>query len=424
MNYILKGDICYSKDPQTLNSIMNGYVVCEDGISKGTFTKVPEKFKGLPIIDYSNHMIIPGLCDLHTHASQYSFRGLGMDMELLDWLDNYTFPEESKYSDIEYATCAYNVFVEDLKHCATTRACILATLHVDATIKLMEMLEGTGLRTFVGKVNMDINSPDYLIEESAESAYQNTRKWIENTKGRFKNTTPIITPRFIPTCSGELLQKLKKLQVEFNLPVQSHLSESKAEIAWVKKLFKDAPTYGDVYNDFGLFGNVDTPTIMAHCVWSQGPEEDLIKHNGVYIAHCPQSNANLASGIAPIRRFLKHGIRVGLGSDIAGGSDISIFHAMCDTILASKLYWRLVDENDKPLTVNEAFYLGTIGGGSFFGKVGSFESGYEFDAVVIDDKSLSSVIKLTPEERLTRIMYLSEFRTIHAKYVKGEEVKL
>ena len=424
MNFILKGDICYSINPQTLNSVLNGYLVCENGKSKGTFVKVPEKFKDFPIIDYSDHMIIPGLCDLHTHAPQYSFRGLGMDMELLDWLDNYTFPEESKYSDPEYADKAYTFFVDDLRRSATTRASIFATLHVDATIKLMEKLDSTGLCTFVGKVNMDANCPDYLIEESAESATQNTREWIENTKGRFKNTAPIISPRFIPTCSEELLNKLKKLQVEFNLPVQSHLSENKAEIAWVKKLFKGAESYGDVYNSFGLFGNVDTPTIMAHCVWSAGPEEDLIKHNGVYVAHCPQSNTNLASGIAPIRRFLNHGIRVGLGSDVAGGSSISIFRTMCDAIQASKLHWRLINQDEKPLTVNEAFYLGTIGSGSFFGKVGSFESGYEFDALVIDDKNLSSIIDLTPEKRLTRIMYLSEDKNIHAKYVKGEEIKL
>jgi guanine deaminase len=144
----------------------------------------------------------------------------------------------------------------------------------------------------------------------------------------------------------------------------------------------------------------------------------------VYIAHCPQSNINLSSGIAPISRFLKKGINIGLGSDIAGGSSLSILRAMSDAIQVSKLYWRLIDQNDKPLTVQEAFYLGTIGGGSFFGKVGSFDEGYEFDAVVINDDIISSLTLLTLEERLTRIIYLSDDRNIHAKFCRGIEVTL
>ena len=120
MNFILKGDICYSISPNTLNSMSDGYLVCENGKSKGIFHKIPEKYKKLKVIDYSNHLIIPGLCDLHTHAAQYSFRGLGMDVELLDWLSTYTFPEESKYADLEYASSAYDAFVNDLKRGATT----------------------------------------------------------------------------------------------------------------------------------------------------------------------------------------------------------------------------------------------------------------------------------------------------------------
>ena len=118
--------------------------------------------------DCGNALILPGLVDLHLHAPQYAFTGLGMDMELLEWLDTRTFPEEGKYGDMAYAEKAYGIFTEDLKNSATTRACIFATRHVPATILLMDMLEGSGLKTMVGKVNMDRNAPDYLCEESAE----------------------------------------------------------------------------------------------------------------------------------------------------------------------------------------------------------------------------------------------------------------
>jgi len=422
MKMILKGNICYSTSYGQLITIENGYLIYIDETVMGAFNKIPENYLGLPVTDYGNSVIIPGLCDLHIHAPQYAFRGLGVDMELLDWLNTYTFPEESKYIELDYAVKAYNLFANAIKYSATTRACVFATLHTPATVILMEKLEHTGIVSMVGKVSMDRNCPDILRQVSADAAYISTKSWIDTTKTRFKKTTPIITPRFIPTCTDELMYKLKELQEEYALPVQSHLSENKGEVAWVKELSPYCETYAHAYNQFGLFGGEGVPTIMAHCVWSEGAEEDLIKKNDVYVAHCPQSNINLSSGIAPIRRFMTKGINVGLGSDIAGGCHVSILRAMSDAVQSSKLYWRLIDQNDKPLNINEAFYLGTVGGGSFFGKVGSFDEGYEMDAVVIDDSSIPTTNPLTIEERLSRIIYYSDDRCIRAKYVRGELV--
>ena len=422
MNMILKGNICYCEAPDKLITYENAYLVCINDQVDGIFTELPEKYSGLQITDHNDCLIIPGLCDLHTHAPQYAFRGLGTDMELLDWLSTYTFPEESKYSVLDYASKAYENYAVALKRSATTRACVFATLHTPATICLMEKLEKTGIVSYVGKVCMDRNCPGILRQANAEAAYLSTKSWIKNTKDRFKNTKPIITPRFIPTCTDELMYRLKTLQEDFSLPVQSHLSENMDEIAWVKELCPQSETYGNAYQQFGLFGGDGVPTIMAHCVWCNEAEEELIKQNEVYIAHCPQSNTNLASGIAPVRRYMSNGINVGLGSDVAGGCHISIFRAMSDAIQSSKLHWRLVDQKDKPLTVNEAFYLGTLGGGSFFGKVGSFQNGYEFDAVVIDDSSITTTNPLTLEERLARVIYCSDDNCIRAKYVRGKEI--
>ena len=160
---------------------------------------------------------------------------------------------------------------------------------------------------------------------------------------------------------------------------------------------------------------------MAHCVYSDKDERELLKDRGVYIAHCPNSNINLSSGIAPARRYLDEGQNIGLGSDVAGGIHLSIFKQMSDAIQVSKLYWRLVDQSLKPLNVEEAFYLGTLGGGSFFGKVGSFDKGYEFDAIVVDDKEYRGE-DLSIRQRLERTIYMSESRSLVHKYVRGREL--
>lgn len=419
--FVLKGNICYSHNARRLECMEQGYLVCEDGRSAGVYKELPQIYAGFPLMDYGDRMIVPGLTDLHIHGPQYPFRGLGMDLELLDWLNTRTFPEEARYSDREYARNAYRIFAEDMKRGGTTRACIFGTLHREATVELMDLMEATGLKTMVGKVNMDRNCPDFLVEESAEASLRETRLWLEEIKGRYSNTQPILTPRFIPTCTDELMEKLKGLQKQYGLPVQSHLSENMGEIAWVKELCPWSECYGDVYDHFGLFGG-DVKTIMAHCVWSGEEETERLRERGVYVAHCPQSNTNLSSGIAPVRRYLDQELKVGLGTDVAGGSSASVFRAMADAIQVSKLRWRLQDESLKPLTVMEAFYLGTKGGGSFFGKVGSFEVDYEFDALVLNDSGLRHPQPLNLQERLERFIYLADERHIEAKYVAGKKV--
>lgn len=218
------------------------------------------------------------------------------------------------------------------------------------------------------------------------------------------------------------MQELGAIQKQYHLPVQSHLSENLSEMAWVKELCPNTAFYGEAYDQFGLFGGEDCPTIMAHCVHCPDEELELIKKRGVYIAHCSQSNTNLASGICPVRRYLDAGVNIGIGSDIAGGFSVSLLRAMSDSIQTSKLYWRLVDHTAKPLTLEEVFYMATIGGGSFFEKVGSFEKDYEFDAVILSDENLPYPQTFTPKQRLERLVYLSDDRNIIGKYVAGVKI--
>ena len=420
--FILKGNIVYSRSAEELEICEHGYLVCENGRVKGVYQTLPFVYGGIPITDYEDRLIIPGLVDLHVHAPQYTYRGLAMDMELLEWLETNTFPEEAKFRETEYAKKAYRIFVDRMRRSATTRACIFATVHREATLLLMDMLEEAGLNTMVGKVNMDRNCPDYLREESAEASASETVEWIKDVlHKKYKHTRPILTPRFTPSCTDDLMERLKMIQMRYELPLQSHLSENPGEISWVKELCPWSEFYGDAYDKFGLFGS-DCPTIMAHCVYSDEKEIARMKENGVYIAHCPESNMNIASGVAPVRRFLAEGLHVGMGSDVAGGSTESIFTAMAHAIQASKLRWRLLDDSLKPLTVEEAFFMATKGGGEFFGRVGSFEEGYELDAVVLDDIRLEHPQPLDVKKRLERMIYFSDDREIYAKYVEGSRL--
>ena len=420
-SFILRGTICYSASPTELVVRENAYAVCVNGVSQGVFEKVPAEFANLPVLDYGDRLIVPGMVDLHIHAPQYTFRGTGMDLELMDWLQQQAFPEEARFESWEYAEKAYTIFARQLKNSATTRAVVFGTRHGASTEILMEKLEEIGIVSYVGKVNMDQNAPQPLVEESAEASEADTLAWLEHTACRFERTKPILTPRFIPSCSRTLLEKLARIRQEKKLPVQSHLSENHGEIAFVKELFPEEATYGHCYARYGLLGE---DTVMAHCVYSSAEEVALLKQQGTFIAHCPASNTNLSSGIAPVRRYLENDLRVGLGSDVAGGHTESMFRAMTDAIQVSKLYWRLVDASCKPLCFAESFYLATLGGGRFFGKVGSFAPGYEFDALVLDEGAMPHWCDLNPKQRLERFAYLEKGEnSLQAKFVRGRQIR-
>lgn len=418
---ILKGHLIYSVSAEKLQTIEDGFLVAQGEKILGVYKELPAEYEQETIEDYTGKLIIPGLTDIHVHAPQYTFRGLGMNMELIPWLNTYTFPAEAKYADLDYAKKVYPRFVHDLKHSATTRAGIFGTIHVDSTEYLMDQLEESGVVAGVGKVNMDRNSPDEL-REGTEETIENTKRWLADIEGKYTRVFPILTPRFIPSCTDAAMEGLEELCRVTGLPVQSHLSENVSEIEWVKELHPDTSCYAEAYEKYGMCGS-RSKAIMAHCVHSDKSEEEmeLLKKNEVWVAHCPESNMNLSSGVAPIKKMMREGIRVGLGTDIAAGSKLSMFAAMADAIKASKLRWVYVDQEEKALTIPEVFYLATIGGGSFFGKVGTFERDYEFDAVVIDDSQMSDE-EMTLYERLERLIYMDEESRIVKKYVRGRSI--
>lgn len=416
---IYKGNILFTKQPDRFETLQHGYIAVENGCVKALYDHLPDNAKEAEIIDYGDKLIIPAMNDLHVHAPQYRNMGMAMDMELLPWLNTYTFPEESKYADTTYARKMYGRFVKNLWKVGTMRTVAFASIHKPATEMLLDLFKKSGMGAMVGKVNMNRNSPDTLTE-TVEQAVADDTELIEQWGDEHALVRTILTPRFVPSCTPDMLTAVGKLAAKYNMPVQSHLSENKGEIAWVKELEPESTCYGDAYNRYGLFGQ--TPTLMAHCCYTDGEEMELMKRQGVYVVHCPHSNSDLGSGKAPIRKFLQNGIRVALGSDISGGHDISMFKVMVHAIQVSKLYYAESNKQTAFLTLPEAFYLATKGGGSFFGKVGSFEPGYEFDALVIDDSELN-FDNYTLAERIERFIYIGDDRQIKTRYVRGNEVK-
>ena len=419
MKKVYKAHILFTKERDCFEVFENGYVAVEDGRVVGVSADLSSLGCDEQMVtDYGDCLLIPAMNDMHVHASQYRNQGLAMDLELLPWLQNYTFPEEKKYADAAYAERMYRRFIRDLWRFGTMRACVFSTIHTDTTRLLMNLFRESGMGAMVGKVAMNRNCPPEL-SETVEQMVEGYEALIAEFNQPDDLVRPIITPRFIPSCTPEMLQACGNLAAKYQLPVQSHLSENLSEMALVQTLERESTSYGDAYNRYGLFGQ--TPTIMAHCVWTDGAELELMKQNDVMIAHCPTSNLNIASGLAPIRRFLDEGLRVGLGSDISGGHDLSIFRMMMYATQVSKLLY--LQNHDKPfLTLSEAFWIATKSAGSFFGRVGSFEPGYEFDALVIDDHDLNHD-NYSLLHRLERYIYLGDDRQIVHRFCRGEEIQ-
>ena len=437
MKKVYKAHILFTKEKDHFEVFENGYIAVEDGIVLGVASSLDElnaqcskfnvqcsTFNVNEVVDFGDKLLIPAMNDMHVHAPQVHNQGVAMDLELLPWLQNYTFPEESKYADTQYAERMYRRFLHTQWLFGTMRSVVFGTVHTESTRILMRLYQEAGMGAMVGKVAMNRNCPEALCEdvdayvEGQERLIKEFSNLSPLTSNLSPLVSPIITPRFVPSCTPELLKACGELANKYQLPVQSHLSENTSEIAWVAELEKESTSYGDAYNRYGLFGQ--TPTIMAHCVWTNGSELELMKRNRVMVAHCPTSNFNLSSGLAPVRTFLDEGLPIGLGSDISGGHDLNMLRMLVYAIQVSKMHYQQ-DKSKAFLTLSEVFWIATKSAGSFFGRVGSFEPGYEFDALVIDDAVLYPS-EYSLQHRLERFIYVGDDRQIAHRFCRGQEV--
>lgn len=537
------------------------------------------------VVQFEGRIILPGLIDTHAHAPQYAFTGTGMHLPLLEWLESYTFPCEARFADLDFARDVYSKSIRRHLMNGTTTCSYFATLHLEASKLLVDIVREQGQRAYVGKVSMDRNSPEFYVE-STEQGIKDAAEFVRYTKrtsigppintgassvpprlkrvmsetrivrdrreslGSFTDlespetsdpenedaamaaalaaagesgtngkaggardsgvmgkgrrsmslchssyssssaasvspstgegtpqvvagrgagngnksscsatsvpsprvqdrfdafgdapspkgtlpppplVTPVITPRFVPSCTPEMLQALGDLSRAQNLPVQSHLSESQGEVAWVQDLHPECENYTDVYRTYGL---LHERAYFAHCCHCSNGEQDVLKDHKAGVSHCPSSNFMLGSGVLNVRKLLQRGMKVGLGTDVAGGYSASILDAARQAIIASRcISFTEKDEQDQPyeaLTIDEVFFLATQGGADVLGlggAVGNFSPGKYMDAVIVDPKTEDGPLDMFDGEHLhaafEKFLFLGDDRNIEQVYVGGKRV--
>ena len=410
-----------------LDILKDTYITVENGKIKNISKNRPEGEFDI-FETAANQIILPGLIDTHIHAPQYIFTGVGYDLQLLEWLNKYTFPAEAMFSDVETARKVYESIVNKTISFGTTTASYFATIHSNSSLLLGEICRQHGQRAFIGKVSMDRNSPDYYVEKT-DAAIEDANQFVEKFDDDEDLVQAIVTPRFVPSCSPKLMTALSNITKKHpGMMVQTHISESTSEIDLVKELHPEAKDYASVYDEFGLLTD---RTILAHAVHITDDEIKLLAERGASIAHCPSSNFMLYSGIANIRKIMDAGITVGLGTDVSGGPTPSIIDAMRNALICSRanlFQFRKEGKEFRPLETVDVFSLATEGGAKALhidDKVGNFKVGKEFDAIVVDmTKGMSDCFtEETPEHLLEKFIQLADDRNIIRVYVRGNLVK-
>ena len=414
---IYHGDIVFSRSWDSLEVREDSYLVVDGGEVKRIYDKLPENYANHPVTDYGRGLIIPAFSDMHIHAPQYLQRGTGMDLLLADWLNQYTFPQESQFADPAYGEKVYELVVQDLIRNGTFHASILATIHRESTDILFRKLEEQGLYAFVGKVNMDCGAPDYLCEDT-EVSLRESERFLYDHAGCAK-VQPILTPRFAPTCSEPLLKGLGKLAKQYHRGMQTHLVESRWEAAESLRLYPQCQSDAEIYQKAGLLDH--GPSIFAHVIFPTAEDARIIRECGGYAVHCPDATTNVIAGIMPAYNLHSQGISLAIGSDIGAGSHPAVYRQIARTVQLSKLKEFYEPETNRAVTFENAFFLATKSSGSVFGNVGSLEPGYRFNALVIDDVD-DPGFPLPARQRLERFCYNGDDRNIKARYLDGTAV--
>ncbi|KAI5896925.1 Metallo-dependent hydrolase [Schizophyllum commune H4-8] len=338
--------------------------------------------------------LLPAFNDLHLHAPQYLYAGNGLDLPLMEWLDKYTYKAEERLdADPKLARAVYKRLTQRLIECGTGAALLFGTIKAETNIILAQAMREAGLRAFVGKLSMDISSRKTYVEASSDEALAAARGFIDrcediNKEGTGPNVAPVITPRFVPTCSPVLLDGLGALAKEREVRVQSHLAEAHDQVEWVRaeRGMEDI----EVFDKHGL---LTSRTVQAHCTFLDPPDLDLLQARGSAVAHCPLSNAYFSARPFRLREALNRGVKIGLGSDVAGGYALDLMHAMRQAVIVSRMREgeRIIQQQDKQaeaqdpnLAINwkEALYLATRGGAIALDLpqgTGSFVVGAPFD---------------------------------------------
>lgn len=447
---LFHGPVIHSLGPTQLEILDNALLlVGEDGrivlFDKDAST-IPDSFDlpghpKFPVEDMKvrrlekGTFLIPGFIDTHNHAPQWAQRGLGQSMHILDWLDKVTFPNEAKFADPDYARRIYGRCVDGFLKQGITTASYYGSAHGEATRVLATLCLQKGQRALIGKCNMNRNAPDYYRDASVDNSLAITEECLRfiqhHLHGGGGIVQPVLTPRFAITCDPALLEGLGEIaKREPGIRIQTHFNEAEQEMTATKSLFPQFDNEVDLYHHYGLLG----PTsILAHCCYMSEYELDRIAELGCGIAHCPVSNMTIGGGFmtAPVREFLRRDISVGLGTDSGGGFSSSILDAMRQALVASNAREVSSKGKDKGLSIEELFYLATLGGAkvcSLQNTVGNFAVGKEFDACVISTLVEDQVMTMVEPEDTLKVIFdkfvmTGDDRNIERVFVRGRQVK-
>ncbi|MGG0658055.1 guanine deaminase [Rummeliibacillus pycnus] len=445
---IFQGTAFSSKSPKEVN-ILKDYLFCinEDGMIEKVAGPEDEAYQEL-LGTYSGEAnfhrlaegqyFLPGFVDLHVHAPQWAQSGTALDLPLYDWLNTYTFPLESKFSDLQFAENVYQDLVSTLLANGTTTALYFATIHKEASLLLAEICAKKGQRGLIGKVVMDDpeqNPIDYR-DENTDQAIKDTEEFILAVKELAEQVKqgvyPVVTPRFIPSCTDNALKGLGELAAKYDTHVQSHCSESDWAHGSVRERFDKNDAFA--LNDFGLLRD---KSVMAHCNFLSDDDVDLFAETGTAISHCPISNAYFANSVIPIAHFHEKGVEIGLGSDVSGGFSPSLFDNARQAVMSSRMLEDGVNPNlpsegrgvpSSRITINQAFYFATAGGGESLSlPIGRLEENYVWDVQVIDTNIASAKLPIFNKEEdlldiFQKIMYLVRPENIREVWVQGDLV--
>lgn len=446
-SFAVEAKAFYSKSFDEVKFINKGiFLVNEEGFiedlyekSHGNYENIRKKLleEGKLRVLADDEYILPGFIDLHNHAPQWPQAGTALDSPLEVWLGKYTFPLESKYRDLEFANMVYRNLVKETLKFGTTTAMYFSSLDRAPSLLLAQICGSLGQRGLVGKVVMDDPdaNPDYCRDKSAKDAIEESRLFIDEIlaiKDTYKQKVyPVITPRFIPSCSDEALEGLGELAKTYkDIHIQSHVSESDWEHDYAIE------RYG-IHDAKALdkFNLINERTILAHACHLSEDDMKLLAERGASIAHSPISNAYFANAVLPVKTCHKNGLNVGLATDISGGYSPSLYTAIRQAVISSRMLNDGVNpalESDKrgrkysSITLNRAFYLATAGGGEALKlPIGKLEKDYAFDIQIlkIDDTIPHFYEEISDIDILHKLLLLSESSNIKEVYVQGERVK-
>ncbi len=410
-------------ESESVRYLADGLLVIENGKIKAfdTYENLKDQYADLDITTYSGNLILPGFIDLHVHYPQTEMIASHGE-QLLEWLDRYTFPTEAKFRDVDYARTIASFFLDELLRNGTTTALVLTTIFSHSVDVLFEEAQRRDMRLIAGQVLMTRNAPDYLLND-ANTAYKQTRELIRKWHHKDR-LLYAITPRFAITSTNEELTLAGALKAEFpDVYVHSHLSENLREIEFTSALFPDCKDYLEVYEQFGLVGD---RSIFAHGIHLSNSEFERLSNAGAAIAFCPTSNLFLGSGLFNLgkAKAIEQSVKVGLGTDVGGGTSFSLLQTMADA-------YKVIQLQGGQLSAFQAFYLATLGSAkalSLDDKLGSFDVGKEADFIVLDLQAtpLMALRNLTPTESLDdlassafALMMLGDDRAIKATYIRG-----